>query len=145
MPTQRISGREIAQNARRKPNMSPAERNIAIGMWRAGCSAVEVAEACGRSASTIRRLINKATTTGTTEDKPRSGRPLILSRHARKLVYRAVRKNPKITYAELQEIAQVHPPDGTPSEPPSRSTLYRVLRKTGLLHVRCKKRPKLTP
>jgi len=87
MPTQRISRREIAENARRKPNISPAERNIAIGMWKAGCSAVEVAEACGRSASTIRRLINKATTTGTTEDKLRSGRPLILSRHARKLVY----------------------------------------------------------
>jgi hypothetical protein len=54
-------------------------------------------------------------------------------------------KNSKITYAELQEIAQVHPPDGTPSKPPSRSTLYRVICKTGLLHVRCKKRPKLTP
>lgn len=145
MPTPRIFGREISQNARRKPNMSPAERNYAIGMLKGGCSVVEVADACGRSPSTIRRLINKVTTTGTTTDKPRSGRPPILSRHARKLVYRAVRKNPKITYAELQEIAQVHLPDGTSSKPPSRSTLYRVIRKTGLLHVRCKKRPKLTP
>jgi IS30 family transposase len=145
MPTPRIFGREISQNARRKLNISPGERNYAIGMLKGGCSVVEVADACGRSPSTIRRLINKVTTTGTTTDKPRSGRPLILSRHARKLVYRAVRKNPKITYAELQEIAQVHPPDGTPSKPPSRSTLYRVICKTGLLHVRCKKRPKLTP
>lgn len=144
MSTPRIFGREISQNVRRKPNMSLSERNIAIGMWKAGCTMVEVADACGRSKSTISRLIKKATTTGTTEDKPRSGRPQILSRHARKLVYRAVRKNPKITYAELQKVAQVHPPNGTPSEPPSRSTLYRVLRKTGLLHVRCKKRPKLT-
>ena len=85
--------------------MSLAERNIAIGMWKAGCMMVEVADACGRSKSTISRLIKKATTTGTTEDKPRSGRPQILSRHARKLVYRAVRKNPKITYAELQKVA----------------------------------------
>jgi transposase len=125
--------------------MSLAERNMAIGMLKAGCSASEVASACSRAVSTIRRLNAKATTTGTTQDKPRSGRPQVLSRHARKLVYRAVRKNPKITYSELAEIAQVHPPDGAPSQLPSRSTLYRVIKKTGLLHVRCKKRPKLTP
>ena len=129
---------------RRGPNMSPAERNIAIGMLNAGCTASEVANACGRAESTIRRLRAKVTTTGTTQDKPRSGRPQILSRHARKLVYRAVRKNPKITYAELAEIAQVYLPDGTLLKPPSRSTLYQVIKKTGLLHVRCKKRLKLT-
>lgn len=75
MSTPRIFGREISQSVRRKPNMSLAERNIAIGMWKAGCTMVEVADACGRSKSTISRLIKKATTTGTTEDKPRSGRP----------------------------------------------------------------------
>jgi transposase len=145
MSTPRNFRREISQNVRRGPNMSLAERNMAIGMLKAGCSASEVASACGRAVSTIRRLNAKATTTGTTQDKPRSGRPQVLSRHARKLVYRAVRKNPKITYSELAEIAQVHPPDGAPSQLPSRSTLYRVIKKTGLLHVRCKKRPKLTP
>jgi len=82
---------------------------------------------------------------GITQDKPRSGRPQILSRYARKLVYRAIRKNPKISYIELAEVAQVHPPNSTPSKPPSRSTLYRVIKKTGLVHARCKKRPKLTP
>ena len=39
----------------------------------------------------------------------------------------------------------MHLPDGILSKPPSRSTLYRVICKTGLLHVCCKKRLKLTP
>ncbi|CAG5180885.1 uncharacterized protein ALTATR162_LOCUS9486 [Alternaria atra] len=46
--------------------------------------------------------------------------------------------------SELAEIAQVYLPNGTLLKLPSRSTLYRAIKKTGLLHVRCKKRPKLT-
>lgn len=75
MLTPRIFGREISQNIQRKLNISLAERNIAIRMWKASCTMVEVADACGRSKSTISRLIKKATTTGIIEDKLRSGRP----------------------------------------------------------------------
>lgn len=34
-------------------------------------------------------------------------------------------------------------PDGTTTKPPSRSTLYRLLKRRGLTKVQCKKRPKL--
>jgi hypothetical protein len=130
---------------RRVPNMSPAERNIAIGMLNAGCTASEVANTYGHAESLYDASTQKQPQRAQHKTKPRSGRPQILSRHARKLVYRAVRKNPKITYAEHAEIAHVHLPDGIPLKPPSRSTLYRIIKKTGLLQVRCKKRPKLTP
>jgi hypothetical protein len=104
MSTLRIFRRELSRNVRCSLNISPAKRNIAISMLNASYTASKVANACSRAELTIRRLRAKVTTTGTIQDKPRSGRLQILLRHARKLVYRAVRKNPKITYAELAKI-----------------------------------------
>ncbi|EUC28161.1 hypothetical protein COCCADRAFT_78967, partial [Bipolaris zeicola 26-R-13] len=51
---------------------------------------------------------------------------------------------PKIIYKNLiKEAVFVHA-DGTTSKPPSRRTLYRVLKGFGLRKYRCKGRPKLT-
>lgn len=85
-----------------------------------------------RSESTIRYTINTYASRPTTEDRPRSGRPPILSRHQQKLVYRAARKTPKIGYHELQKVAPVVTLDTPPQKPPSRSTLYRYLKRQGL-------------
>ena len=72
-----------------------------------GCSTAEVAAAFHRNPSTIRRLHQKYSTTATTADKPRSGRPTILSRHQKKLIYRAARRAPKIEYKDLIKAATI--------------------------------------
>ena len=125
--------------------MTIEERNIAIGMLAGGCGVAEVAAAFHRACSTIRRLQQKYQSTATTKDRPRSGRPGILSAHQKKLIWRQARKSPKIEYKDLIEAATIVLPDGTTSPPPSKSTLYRMLKSRNLVKYRCKKRPKLTP
>jgi transposase len=144
MPNQRQISQELDQNVRRKPNLTIAQRNEAVGMSAAGASLKEIAQYFGRTTQGIGKLLKKYHTTHTVEDKPRSGRPSILSRHQKKLIYRAARAAPKLEYKELAEVGVLVNPDDTPSKPPSRSTLYRVLKGLGLTNFRCKKRPKLT-
>jgi hypothetical protein len=103
----------------------------------------EVAEAIGRSVRAVRELRKKHHQTGTTQDKPRSGRLPILSLNRKKITYRAARKAPKIEYSELAKVAVFVDKDGTSSKPPSRSTLYRCLKGRGLGKFPCKFRPKL--
>lgn len=143
--TPRRFGQEVSQNVRRMPNMTIEERNIAIGMLAGGCGVVEVAAHFHRACSTIRRLHQKYNTTATTKDKPRSGRPKILSDHQKKIIWRKVRAEPKIEYKDLIEVATMRLPDGTLLRPPSKSTVYRMLRRLNITKFRCKKRPKLTP
>ena len=138
-------GRELSQNVRRRPNMTVDERNVAVGMLDEGASYKDVAARFNRDPSTIRQLYNKLHQTGSVCDKPRSGRPEILSRHQKKIIYRAARTSPKILYKELAKIAVFVHPDGTSSKAPSYKTLYRVLKKRNLSKYWCKKRPKLTP
>jgi transposase len=132
------------QNMRRKPNMTVEERNQAMGMIVAGCTRGEVAAAFGRSRQCIGRLIIKYNTTTSVQDKPRSGRPHILSRRQEKMVYRTARRNPKIEYEQLANTTVLISHDGTPSKPPSRSTLYRILKRHSFTNYRAKRRPKLT-
>jgi transposase len=109
-----------------------------------GASVTEVADAYGRTTRCIRDLRKKYTTTGTTEDKPRTGRPPILPLSQKKIIYRKARATSKIEYSDLAKEAVYVNAEGTPSKPPSRSTLYRVLKRRSLTNYRCKKRPKLT-
>jgi transposase len=129
---------------RRGPNLTTTQRNQIIGMLDGGASVTEVADAYGRTARCIRDLRKKYTQTGTTEDLPRSGRPPILSLSQKKIICRKARATPKLEYSELAEAGVLVQPDGTTTKPPSRSTLYRVLRRRGLINFCCKKRPKLT-
>lgn len=129
---------------RRGPNMSLDERNIAIGMLQAGATYQEVAAKFGRDASTIRRLHQKYNTTRTTKDRPRSGRPSILSTYQKKIVCRVVRRTPKILYQRLAAESVFVTHNGSPSKPPSRRTLYRVLVRFNIRKYQCKGRPKLT-
>lgn len=143
MATPRRFGQEIDQNVRRGPNLSITQRNQIIGMLNSGATVKEVAKAYGRNDRSIRKLRLKYYQTGTVEDKPRSGRPPILSLHQKKIIYRKVRAAPKIEYSELSQAAVLVNPDGTTSKPPSRSTLYRLIKRRGVTNFRCKKRPKL--
>jgi transposase-like protein len=79
MATQRQFGQELDQNVRRGPNISATQRDQIIGMLDGGVSVKEVARAHGRSDRCIRKIRQKHRQTGTTQDKPRSGRPPVLS------------------------------------------------------------------
>jgi len=57
--TPRQFGRELSQNACRRPNMTVDERNVAGGMLDEGASYKDVVARFNRSPSTIRQLYNK--------------------------------------------------------------------------------------
>jgi transposase len=143
MATPRQFGQELDQNVRRRPNMTVYERDKAIGMLRGGCTVSEVTTHFQRGDQTIRDLKRKYNSTTTTQDKPRSGRPPMLSLHQKKIIYRKIRGKPKTTYKELAEVGTRVNVDGTFEKTPSRSTLYRYLKRRGITKYRCKKRPKL--
>jgi transposase len=129
---------------RRKPNLTIAQRNEAVRISAAGSSLKEIAQYFRRTRQGIGKLLKKYHTTYTIEDKPRSGRPPILLRYQKKLIYRTARIAPKIEYKKLAKVRVLVNIDGTPSKLPSRSILYRVLKGLGLTNFRCKKRLKLT-
>lgn len=143
MPIPRQFGQEIDGNTRRGPNISPDDRGAIIALRECGVSVSKLATRFGRSEHAIRYTLQTYTSRPTTEERPRSGRPTILSRHQQKLIYRAARKTPKIEYRDLQQVAVVVNPDTPPPKPPSRSTLYRYLKRQGLTNYRTKHRPKL--
>jgi transposase len=143
MPPPRRFGQEIAGNARRRPNISPAERQRILVKRECGVTVRELAAEFKRSESAIKYTIRTYAKAGTTQEQPRSGRPPILSPHQKKTIYRKARAAPKIEYSELAKAAVLGNPDGTTSKPPCYRTLYRVLKRAGLTNSPCKKRPKL--
>jgi transposase len=143
MATPRQFGQELNQNARRGPNLTTAQRDQICGMLNAGATVKECADAYSCTGRCIRDLYKKYYQTGTTEDKPRSGRLPILSLHQKKIIYRKARATLKIEYLELAKASVVVNHEGNPLKPLSRSILYRTLKGRGLTNFRCKKRPLL--
>jgi transposase len=86
MATPRQFGQELDQNVRRLRNISPATRDRCIGMLQGGMTVQEVAAAIQRSERAIRDLRLKYRETGSVQDKPRSGRPPILSKQQKKII-----------------------------------------------------------
>jgi transposase len=116
--------RETYQNAHKKPQLTIAQREEAVKMVQTGMKLGEVAVVFGRSPQCIGRVVKKYNTTGTSQDKPRSGRPPVLSRHQRMLISASSR----LEYKQLAEAGMVARSDGTTTKPPSRSTLYRAVK-----------------
>ena len=143
MPPKRAALSEISGNTQRGPNLTPEERLTIIAKSRAGVSTMELAQEFNRDASTIRRTLYRAAKHNTIYDLPRPGRPKVISEHQRRIIWRLVRKSPKVTYKVLQEAATIIQPDGTALRPPGRNTIWRMLRKMGLARYRCRKRPRL--
>jgi len=144
MATPRPFGQELDQNVRRRRNISPGTRDRCIGMLQGGMTVQEVAAAIQRSERAIRDLRLEYRQTGSVQDKPRSGRPPVLSKQQKKILFRKVRAAPKIEYSQLSKEAIFVNAEGTPSKPPSRSTLYRALKRHGLTNYKAKKRPNFT-
>ena len=129
---------------RRGQNLSTEQRDQIVGRLSAGATFQECADTYGRTQRCIRDLWKKYHQTDTTEDKPRSGRPPILSLHQKKIVYRKARAQPKIEYKALAEVGVLVNSDGTSAKPPSHSTLYRYLEKKALPNLQVKSVPSLT-
>jgi transposase len=143
MPIQRRSRQELNQNVRRGPGISPGTRQAIIAKREYGASIKELAAEFGRSESAIKYTIRTYSPT-TTQGKPRSGRPHILSLHQKKIIYRKARAAPKIEYSELAKVGTFVNADCTPLKPPSHSTVYRALKRHGLSNFRCKVRTTLS-
>jgi transposase len=103
MATQPQLGQELTQNMGRGPNMSVEIRDCIVGTIVSGCSITEAAEAHGRPVRTIHHLYKKYLQTGTTQDRPCSGRPPVLSVNQKKIIYQKACAAPKIEYSKLIE------------------------------------------
>ena len=123
-------GPKAAETQKSKRRLTASERQLAIGKLQAGCKAREVAEELGVSDRSIRNLYKKFRTTGTTQDRPRSGRPGVLSAGQKQMMQREYQQDPSTTYSELQ--AMVHEPDDAAALLPSRATVYRALKEVGV-------------
>jgi transposase-like protein len=143
MPPPRQFGQEIAGNTQRRPNISPANRQRIIAKRECGVTVRELAAEFGQSKDAIKYTIQTYAKTGTTQERPRSGRPPILLLHQKKIIYQKAHAAPKIEYSVLAKVGVFVQPDGTTSKPPSHSTLYWMLKAAGLINHRSKKRPKL--
>jgi transposase len=142
MATQRRILQELDQNVRRSLNLSSAQRNQIFVIVVGGVAAKDVAHAYCRTDHCIQKICQKYRQTGSTNDLPRSGQPTIISKQQRKNVYKKVCTASKMEYLQLAQEAIFVNAEGTPSKPPSRSTLYRALKRCGLTNYKAKRRPK---
>jgi transposase len=113
----------------KRSEISTDERNIIIEKLLAGCSTKSVAEEHTRSQRAVQKKYKKYCTTASVVNIPRSGSPSVPSDRQKKLLLRVVRKNPRITYSELAEVAVTTFLDGTTSARPNQATIRRVLKK----------------
>ena len=143
MPPRRLIVGRTSGNTSKKAHLTPYERQSIIAKHEAGVSLTELAAEFRRSKSTIHDTLKRYKLHATTSDLPRSGRPPLLSLPQKKIIYRKARAAPKIEYSNLIKEATFVNVEGLPLKPPSRSTLYRTLKRWNLTNNRCKKRPKM--
>jgi transposase len=142
MATLRQLRQELDQNVRRQRNISLGLRGRVIGMLQAGATVKEAAASIGRSECAVHDLCTKYHQTGSITDKPHCGHLPVLSKQEKKIIYRKARATPKVEYSELMKERVFVNPECSPSKLPSRSTLYRELKRHGLTNHKAKKRPK---
>lgn len=126
---------EISANRAPGAQLSHDARAIAIHDLEDGVKQSVVATRAGCHQGTISKLWQNYKSTGLVDVIPRSGRPSVLTRADERAVIRLVRKWPKMTYKELNDVA------GTQC---SHDTLYRLLKRHHITNWRAKQRPHLT-
>jgi transcriptional antiterminator len=129
MPQQRSARSEISENPQKRLNLTPTQRLQIISKSNASCSTAELAAEFSCSARTVRRTLQEASTHHNGLEKPRSGRLSILLEHEERRIYWAVRAAPKTEYKELLKVTTIYYLDRTTLKLPSRSTLYRMLKR----------------
>jgi hypothetical protein len=113
-------------------------------MRECGMTVQELAAEFERSEGAIKYTIQTYAKTGTTQERPRSGRPPILSLHQKKIIYRKACAAPKIEYSELAIVGVFVRPDGTTSKPPSYAHYTGRLRELASLITAPKRDQSLT-
>uniref|UniRef100_A0A8C4TA54 Transposase Tc1-like domain-containing protein n=1 Tax=Erpetoichthys calabaricus TaxID=27687 RepID=A0A8C4TA54_ERPCA len=109
-------------------------RDRIVARHRSGQGYKKISAALKVPKSTVASIILKWKTFGTTRTLPRAGRPAKLSYRWRRALVREVKKNPKITLAELQRCSQEM------GESCRKSTITAALHQSGLYgRVACRK------
>jgi transposase len=130
----RQSGAEVSDKPRRLPHISPEDRLHILAKSETGVSIAELANEFGRSSSAIKYTLGTYANRSNTLDKSRSGRPPILSDRAMRSLVSKARASDKIEYGGLAKAAQGQDPEGESAKLPSCATLYRALKKKGLMN-----------
>ena len=125
------------KNTRVMPRLSQVERERAVRMAQQGATNAAIARTFGCTKATVGRLMQRLRRTGSTADRPRSGRPRITTpaedRHIRVIHLR----NRFVTATSTAATALGHPI--------SRHTVYRRLRQHGIRSRRPYRGVYLTP
>ena len=122
------------------PRLRAEERNRALGHLEAGVDARQVANIFNVHISTIYRLQHRMRVTGTTDDRPRPGRPRVTTpREDRHLVRTHLRDRLQTAANTARQVL------GNPQQRISLNTVRRRLQEMGLACRRPHRGPVLTP
>ncbi len=113
-------------------------RDRIVARHRSGQSYKTISAALKVPKSTVASIILKWKTFGTTRTLPRAGRPAKLSYRGRRALVREVKKNPKITVAELQRCIREM------GESCRKSTITAALHQSGLYGRVARRKPLLS-
>ena len=109
------------------PRLSKILRERAIGMIEAGMRTAEIARRIGTHRKTIWRLANRLRTTGSTDDRPRSGRPRVTTRAQDRYIVTSHLRDRFLTAVETARNTR-----GRTNNRISAQTVRRRLRERGL-------------
>ena len=113
-------------------------RDRIVARHRSGQGYKRISAALKVPKSTVASIILKWKKFGTTTTLPRPGRPAKLSNHGRRALVREVKKNPKITVAELQRCSREM------GESSTKSTITAALHQSGLYGRVARRKPLLS-
>ncbi len=113
-------------------------RDRIVARHRSGQGYKKISAALKVPKSTVASIILKWKTFGTTRTLPRAGRPAKLSYRGRRALVREVKKNPKITVAELQRCIREM------GESCRKSTITAALHQSGLYGRVARRKPLLS-
>ncbi len=113
-------------------------RDRIVARHRSGQGYKKISAALKVPKSTVASIILKWKTFGTTRTLPRAGRPAKLSYRGRRALVRKVKKNPKITVAELQRCIREM------GESCRKSTITAALHQSGLYGRVARRKPLLS-
>ena len=122
-------------NERVYKELTPYKRAIIIGQYLERGIPTFIARDENVLRETVYRTISKDAIRKEQASQARSGRPSTVSDRDRRHIYRTVRSDPAIEYNKLKRDLKL---------PYSRSTIYRIIRDSGLKNWLIKKRPFLT-
>lgn len=92
----------------KRKELSEGERNIIISLHKEGKSYGEISNIVKRSRSTIESVVKRFSSTNTTKNKSRSGRPRKIKRGEQRYIARTVNKEPQTSLRQLKNQLETH-------------------------------------